>query len=157
MWPKLIENLTRFSSAVITAPDADGCPFSVRCVPKHDPVAQVLRLQLPPGTSLQPGPASLMCHSHDRLLWNLSNFLARGRLEEDAQGWFFRPTQFVSGTGFANPLTGLKTFFKARESAKRYLEKRGLRRPAIPWEQVKAVRAEAKEEATPRVAASPFG
>jgi hypothetical protein len=157
MWHKLIQNLSRFPSAVLTAPGADGYPVSVRCAPRPDPVAHVLRLQLPPGAPLQPGPASILGHSHDRLLWNLRNFLARGRLEQDEQGWLFRPTQFTHGAGFANPLEGLKTFFKARETAKRYLEKRGLRRPAIPWEQVKAVRAEAKEKAAPRVAASPKG
>ncbi len=157
MWPKLIKNLTRFPNAVLTALDADGYPFSIRCVPKADPVAQVLRLLLPPGAPLQSGPASLMCHSHDKLLWNLSNFLVRGSLQQDGQGWLFRPTQLIPGTGFANPLDGLRMFFKARESAKRYLAKRGLPRPAIPWEQVRALRAEAKEEATSRVAASPFG
>ena len=146
MWHKLIKHLSRFPGAVITAFDADGFPFSVRCVPQPDSAAQVLRVQLPPDTSLQPGPASLLCHSHDKLLWNLKNFIVRGRLERDAQGWFFRPTRFVPGTGFANPLEGLKTFFKARESAKRYLAKRGLRRLAIPWEQVKAVGAEAKKK-----------
>lgn len=145
MWHKLIQNLSRFPGAVLTAPDADGYPFSVRCVPRPDPVARVLRLQLPPGAPLLPGPASLMGHSHDKLLWNLSNFLARGCLQQDGQGWFFSPTQFIPGTGFANPLDGLRMFFKARQSAKRYLAGRGLPRPAIPWEQIRALRAEAKK------------
>ena len=145
MWNKVARNVSCFPGAVLTAPDADGYPFSVRCIPKPDPVAQVLRLQLPPGMPLQPGPASLVCHSHDKLLWNLSNFLVRGCLQQDGQGWLFSPTQLIPGTGFANPLDGLKTFFKAHESAKRYLAKRGLPRPAIPWEQIRALRAEAKK------------
>lgn len=55
---------------MLNATDPDGRPYSVRCRPRPDSSAGVLRLDLARGGEIQPGPASLLCHTHDEELWN---------------------------------------------------------------------------------------
>ena len=86
MWPELLRRLPRFPSAVLTGLDASGRPVSVRCQPTPDQQAQVLRVAIPDGLELAPGPAGLLCHHHDEQLWRLNSFLVRGGLERDDQG-----------------------------------------------------------------------
>ena len=80
MWDKITKQLSKYESAVLTGRDAQGHPFSVRCMPQVDIHAHVLRVQLPPSVLLQPGPASLLCHRHNALLWDMESFLLRGNL-----------------------------------------------------------------------------
>ena len=145
MWPEIVSNLAKFSSAVLTGTDADGYPFSIRCHPEVDQASQVLRIRLSGDVPIQPGPAGLMCHSHDELLWNLKSFLVRGRLEQDDRGWVFRPQKFIPGGGMGGPIGDMKAMWKTRGVANRYLEKHGLPRPKVPWDEIKALRAEAKK------------
>jgi hypothetical protein len=114
MWREIEKHLPEFPSAVITGVDPAGFPVSARCRPQVDAAERVLRVQLPPGTGLQPGPAGLLCHTHDERLWNLKSFLVRGVLERDALGW------------------------RLRRNAQRYLEQRGWPRPRVPWGELKA-------------------
>lgn len=80
MWGEIVNHLPSFESAVLTGLDGEGYPYSVRCRPYTDPVRRVLRMRLPDGTPVQPGPASLLCHKHDESMWNLKSFLVRGEL-----------------------------------------------------------------------------
>lgn len=91
MWNELVKGLAGFSSAVVTGIDAQGYPFSARCTPCEDHTRQVLLVQLPTEATIQPGPAGLLCHYHDELLWNLRILNIRGRLEHEANGWYFIP------------------------------------------------------------------
>jgi hypothetical protein len=98
-----------------------------------------LRFHLPEGAGIRIGPASLLCHKHDEQLWNLKSFLIRGELERDAGGWVFLPRHFVPGAGIGG-LIGLLRFVRAgRRRTRRYLKKRGLARPAVPWDRIRAV------------------
>jgi hypothetical protein len=97
MWPEVVKRLPRFSSAVLTGLDASGDPVSLRCQPTLDHQAQVLRLMVPDGLGMVPGPAGLLCHRHDEQLWGLKSFLLRGGLERTGHGWVFRPHQLVHG------------------------------------------------------------
>jgi hypothetical protein len=143
MWPELLRRLPRFASAVLTGLDTSGHPVSVRCQPTPDPQAQVLRVAVPDGLGLAPGPAGLLCHHHDEQLWRLDSFLVRGGLERHDQGWVFRPYQLVGGMR-PTPVGNLRLMRTGRRTAKRYLAARSLRRPKIPWGHY----AQLKEETT---------
>ena len=86
MWAEIVKYLPTFETAVLSGTDATGYPFSVRCAPRPDHAAQVLHVAVPPGADLRPGPAGLLCHSHDERYWNLRSFNVRGTLEHDAGG-----------------------------------------------------------------------
>ncbi len=145
MWDELVKHLGRFQSAVLTGVDGSGYPFSIRCQPRPDALTQTLRLDLPDGVLLQPGPASLLCHRHDERTWGLDSFLARGALARDEQGWAFRPRQNIPG--MRNKLTGLpRVALEARATARRHLKARGLPRPRIPWAEFDALKNEARKE-----------
>jgi hypothetical protein len=146
VWAELTALLAEFDSAVLTARDDAGYPSSLRCQPRPDRAAQILRLELGPASTLRAGPASLLCHRHDAQLWNQKVFLARGRLEQDQQGWLFRPTGLVPGAGIGG-LVGLVRFIiGSRRAASRYLARRGLARPAIPWSEIQAVKQQVERE-----------
>jgi hypothetical protein len=145
MWPELVRRLPRFSSAVLTGLDASGYPVSVRCHPTVDQQAQVLRVTVPEGLGLAPGPAGLLRHQHDEHLWRLNSFLVRGGLERDDHGWVFRSHQLVRGMS-PTPVGNLRLMRNGRRTTKGYLAARGLPRPKIPWEHY----AQLKDEATGR-------
>ena len=144
MWAEIIGHLYGFENAVLSGLDEVGYPFSVRCRPYSDVSgAGVLTVWLPPGTPIRPGPASLLCHSHDENLWNLKGFLVRGVLNKDDGGWSFQPVRFIPGMGIGG-LPGMIRFFtRSRRNARRYLEKRGLDRPRIPWNEINAAKKRA--------------
>lgn len=144
MWDEIAEHLPDFKSAVLTGLDADGYPYSVRCRPYTDPVRRVLRMRLPANIAVRSGPASLLCHGHDENLWNLKSFLVRGELSRDARGWSLRPRRFVPGAGIGGPIGVLRFLAGSRRTAGRYLERRELSRPRIPWEEINAVKARAR-------------
>jgi len=141
MWDDITKHLKDFESAVVTGVDAEGYPFSVRCWPYPDAAgAEVLRVQLPAGTPIQPGPASLLCHEHDENLWNLKSFLVRGVLSRDEKGWLFEPLRFIPGAGIGGLPAMARFFIGSRRNARRYLKKRGLARPSIPWDEINAAK-----------------
>jgi hypothetical protein len=144
VWDEIVEHLPRFESAVLTGLDAEGYPFSVRCRPRINAVARVLEVHLPAGIPVRPGPASLLCHRHDENLWHLRSFLVRGELNRDGRGWTFRPQRFVPGAGIGGPMGVVRFFVGSRRTARRYLEKRGLSRPRVPWEEIRALKAQAR-------------
>jgi hypothetical protein len=133
MWPKLARHLPTFASAVLTAIDRDGYPASVRCRPRLDPVAHTLWLDVPTAPELLPGPASLLCHSHDARLSRLRSCLVVGELQLGEGGWMLRPARFVPGVGIDGVLGGLRFVVQGRRTAARYLARRGLARPRVDW------------------------
>lgn len=145
MWDEIMKHLADFSSAVLTGVDQAGYPFSVRCKPEPDADEQVLRVQVPEYTNIQPGPAGLLCHKHDEQLWNLKSFILRGSLERGVNGWIFCPHRLTPGAGIGG-LFGMVRFLRSgRRIAKRYLDERGLERPSIPWDRVNALWTEVKK------------
>ncbi len=142
MWAEIEKHLPMFETAVLNARDDEGYPYSVRCRPEQDRPAGILRLDLAEGVNVRPGPASLLCHSHDEELWNQKILLLRGRLEEAKEGYAFRPEKFIPSLGIGGPVGMLRTVIGARKAAAAYLKKRGLERPRIPWAEVEAVKEE---------------
>jgi hypothetical protein len=146
MWPKLRQCLAQFPTTVITGLDAAGYPISFRCTPQADDARQVLIVSVPSGVSVQPGPAGLLCHSHNDELWDLKNFAAQGRLEQDAGRWVFQPHRLLLGAGTSGPFGDFQLLINSRRAAQAYLTKRNLPRPVIPWAEIKALRAAAKKD-----------
>ena len=144
MWDEIVRHLPSFESAVLTGLDGEGYPYSVRCRARIDPTARTLRVRLPTAVSLRPGPASLLCHGHDKNMWNLKSFLVRGTLTRDDPGWSFLPQRFVPGAGIGGPMGTVRFVIGSRRNARRYLKKRGLPRPRIPWGEINAIKAQAR-------------
>ncbi|MDQ4075219.1 MAG: hypothetical protein M3220_03115 [Chloroflexota bacterium] len=146
MWYEIEKHLPHFETAVLTGVDALGYPVSIRCHPRADARARKVHVRVPKGVEIQPGPAGLLCHRHDERLWKLKSFIVRGVLERDSKGWFLRPQQFVPGMGIGGPMSWVRFVRNGRQTAKHYLEARGLPRPQIPWQEVNALLARAHEE-----------
>lgn len=148
-WNEMVRHLSDFESVVLTGIDAEGYPYSVRNRPRIDPFERVLLVDIRLETPVRPGPASLLCHRHDENLWNLKSLLVRGTLVRGDGGWTFRPERFVPGAGIGGPTAMVRFVAGARKTAGRYLEKRGLARPRIPWDEINAIKAQIREERPP--------
>jgi hypothetical protein len=118
----------RYPSAVLTGLDADGFPRSTRV----RPAASGGSFALPSSTGLQEGPASLLCHRHDERTWRLSSVVVVGDLRERGGHLFFDVRRVVPGAS-ANPVRLAAMMRDARRTAGRYLARRGLERPSVPW------------------------
>lgn len=138
MWSDLRAALALFPTVVLTWPDDAGYPTSVRLAVEPSDALHVLRFPAPGGLELRAGPASVMSHSHDERTWHVKSFMTRGGLEQDDQGWVFRPLTFIPGPGIGRFADQVRWALRPRSTAKRYLAKRGLARPAIPWDKIKA-------------------
>ena len=144
MWAEIQRYLRKYPSAVLTGLAADGRPFSIRCQPKMEEAARVLRISVPPTAELVSGPASILCHSHNLFLWRLRSFLVRGSIQITDGSCEFRPARFVPGIGVGGVPGMIRFATSKRGVAKHYLELRGLARPQIPWAQLRAIQKEAK-------------
>ena len=142
MWDDLIRNLGDYPTAVLTAIDAAGYPFSIRLVPQPDPARKVLAVPLPEYVRVQAGPAGMLCHFHDDLLWKQTNFVAYGEIESDDKGWLFRPVRVIEGAGAGNSLLPQMRF---RKSAKRYVDRHGMVWPTVPWDRLKRLYKKAQQ------------
>lgn len=137
MWNKLRQTLGYFPTVDLSWVGDDGYPVSVRISPEPIDGAEVVRFTPPIGLQMRDGPASLLGHSHNEETWNLKEFLVRGHLKQDESGWAFRPLTFIPGMGSGSLLEQIKFTFRLRLTANRYLERRNLSRPVIPWHNIK--------------------
>jgi hypothetical protein len=130
----------RSQSAVLTGRDADGNPFSVRWRPRAVPAERVLRGPRAAGVELADGPASLLCHSLDDDVSTLRSLLVRGTLRTVGDRWELTPTTLTPGLGMSGMLGDARTFRAARKRAARYLRRRALARPSVPWTTIRRMR-----------------
>jgi hypothetical protein len=128
--------LARYGSVVLAARDESGAPTLVRTTVTTEGAGY--RVAVPQDVAVVEGPASLLVHRHDERLWNLHNANVQGVLRADDDGWVLVPGRVV------DPNQGtLQTLRACRAATRRYLERRNLARPGIPWGQYKAIRARA--------------
>ncbi len=126
--------LAGYPSAVFAARDTGGGIALARVVPQ--PVDNGYLVAAAPGTDLADGPASLLVHRHDDKLSKLKMALVRGQISRPGADtdWFFTPGRVV------NPADRpLQTLRDCRAAAARYLSTRSLPRPAVPWDQFRAL------------------
>ncbi len=133
MWRDTERESRRFETAVLSTVTEAG-PISTRCRPTADSSRRTLVID-DPGDS-RPGPASLLYHRHDERLWKLRSCLIPGRLEHEGDEWLFVPERFVPGMGVGGPLSYLRFLRKGRRTAAHYLERRGLARPEVEWDEI---------------------
>jgi hypothetical protein len=119
----------RYPSAVLTTLDPDGFPRSTRV----QVAASADHFVLPASLEVQEGPASLLCHRHNEHTWGLSSVVVVGDVRRRQAGMAFEVRRVIPGAS-ANPLTLVGMMGEARATAGRYLERRGLERPVVPWE-----------------------
>lgn len=135
-----LRRLPGFTSAVLAAFDAAGRPTLARLRPRPDAAARRFALDLPAAADLRPGPASLLCHSHDEQLWTLRSFVAAGELAREGDGWTLAPSRYVPGGDRMGPVAVIRTLRELRATAQGYLDRRGLERPRIPWDEYAALK-----------------
>ena len=75
-------------------------------------------------------------------MWNLRSFVVGGDLNHDGERWVLTPDRFIPGAAPMGPVAMVKTIRAQRGTARRYLERRGLARPEIPWAEFDSVKAE---------------
>ncbi|WP_238994601.1 hypothetical protein [Mycolicibacterium chubuense] len=122
---------------MLTALDAHGYPVSVRVSTRgYDAATGELAAELPEGLGTAEGPANLLCHYHDDKLWHLDSTHVTGLLRRRGDNWVFVSEKFTPQTRFE-----MVSFLRgAHASAQRYLDRRGLARPAVNWAAVEGIR-----------------
>jgi hypothetical protein len=135
-----MRRLPGVGSAVLAAFDGAGRPTLTRLRPRPDVAGRRFVLDLPADADLRPGPASLLCHSHDEQLWTLRSFVVAGELVGEADGWALAPSRYVPGGDKIGPVAAVRTIRDLRATAQGYLDRRGLERPTIPWHEFEALK-----------------
>jgi hypothetical protein len=92
-----------------------------------------LLMEVPDGVDLRPGPASMLCHSHDDHLDSQNSFVVAGTLRRRSAGWALSTERCIPGPATGGPLAMIKTVRGLRASAKKYLDRRRVQRPAVQW------------------------
>ena len=126
--------LAAYPSTVLATVDETGAPMLVRTTVTA--TEDGYRPAVPAGS----GPASLLVHQHDDGLDGIHNAVVRGPLGADG---LLRPERLIEPAGGRNAgaLETLRTVRALRAATDRYLEKRSLSRPAVPWPAYRAIRA----------------
>jgi Pyridoxamine 5'-phosphate oxidase len=134
--------LARYPTAVLGALDTQGAVALVRTTPQ--PEGDRFTVAAAPGVDLAAGPASLLAHRHDEKLSKARYVLVCGQIARpqapagDAD-WLFTPDRVVEPAGSGSPASAIRSLRNARASAAGYLAKRALERPAVPWQQYRAL------------------
>lgn len=129
--------LAAYPTAVLAARDSAGNPLLARTTVTT--TAEGYQVALPSRFEAAPGPASLLVHRHDERLDGLHNAVVRGEL---TAGGLLRPSRLVEpgGPRGSGPVEMLRTVRTLRTATKRYLDRQGLPRPAVPWPAYRALR-----------------
>lgn len=140
MWAEAAKALAEFPDVVVTAIDDTGYPVSVRqSTAAYDPVIGEVPIVWPTGFAVPDGPAVLLCHAHDEMLWKIRQFQIRGRLEWRSDGCVFVSTDFRRP-----PRSQLvASWTLAREMCRtgnRYLNRRGLPMPKVNFQALAKMR-----------------
>jgi hypothetical protein len=123
-----------YDSAVLATRDDDGAPVlrRVRVTGARD---GALELEVPEPAELRAGPASVLCHSHDERLWDLRSVVVVGEYTGDGA---LRPDRLVGQA--ATPPAVVRSVRELRGTAHGHLERGGLPRPRVRWDELAAVK-----------------
>ncbi|WP_433384279.1 pyridoxamine 5'-phosphate oxidase family protein [Actinoplanes sp. CA-142083] len=133
--------LPAYASVVLSARDEAGGPTLTRTTVVAE--GDAWRVAVPEDVEVAAGPASLLVHRHDDQLWSLHNANVVGTLMADDKGWLLRPARLIEpgGRHRASLADPIRTVRDCRATTKRYLERRNLARPKIPWAAYRSLRA----------------
>jgi hypothetical protein len=143
VWAEAAKWLAKFDEAVSTVLDTDGYPVSIRVDTRsYDAATGQLPAELVGQLGCVEGPANLLCHYHDEKMWNIKAIQIKGRIEKRNSGWVFQSTVFNAPSKLAmvSALRGAST------SAQKYLDKRGLTRPAVNWVAIREIQHRASQQ-----------
>ncbi|MFE4996885.1 pyridoxamine 5'-phosphate oxidase family protein [Streptomyces mirabilis] len=135
--------LTGFPSAVLAALDPTGAAVLARTVPVATDDGYLV--DVPADCAVTPGQASLLVHRHDELLNNMTNTLVRGELRKTGDTWTLIPTKVVEPMGSGRLSDAIKVLRQTRHASDRYLERRGLARPHVRWDEFKELATAARK------------
>ena len=131
------------TTPVLNWTDREGYPASARVDVRVD--GGKVHIDMPAGVTFNEGAASLMAHYMNERLWDLKSVVFRGALAPgEGSTWTFTPTKQV-GSGRMGLRDGIALMRGATASANRYLDKRGMDRPKIAWDELKEMKKRAKE------------
>ncbi|WP_221325166.1 pyridoxamine 5'-phosphate oxidase family protein [Actinoplanes sp. L3-i22] len=135
------EVLAQYPTVVLIAIDEAGAPTLVRTTVAAE--ADGYRVEVPEGTGIAEGPAGLLVHRHDEKLAGLHNANIRGILTADEKGWLLLPSKLVEPgqRSRASVLDPIRIGRECQATTRRYLDRRNLARPSIPWDAYRAIRA----------------
>lgn len=133
--------LAAYPTAVLATRDTSGAPLLVRTTVTAG--QDGYRVAIPDDVPAAAGPAGLLVHRHDHQLSGLHNANVRGLLEHRDGEWTLRPDRLVEPTTRhpARLSDNLRTVRSCRAATARYLRRRGLPRPRIPWAAYRAIRS----------------
>ncbi len=137
--------LPAYSSAVLCGFDHDGAPTMVRVRPVADASNRTLRMTLPPGFSIEAGQGGLLGHSHNDKLGKLRSFVATGTITRSGDDCILTPERDIAGAAPLGPVGVVKAIADMRRTARRYLERRGLDRPQVAWQDLTDLKADIKK------------
>lgn len=126
---------------MLAARDASGAPVLARTRPV--PTDEGFAVEVPADCAATAGPASLLVHRHDEQLNHMHNALVRGTLTAGDRRLLV-PTNVVEPMGTGRPTDAIRVLRSTRRATTRYLERRGLDRPRVQWDEFKALAVSAK-------------
>ncbi|XVV17267.1 pyridoxamine 5'-phosphate oxidase family protein [Actinoplanes sp. CA-131856] len=135
------EVLAAYSTAVLAARDSSGAPLLVRTNVASTPSGYAV--SVPDDVPVTAGPASLLVHRHDDKLDKLHSASVAGTLTQAADGsWLLTPTRLIEPGArhkgkVADQIQLIRTL---RATTDRYLKRRGLPRPTVPWAAYREIR-----------------
>jgi general stress protein 26 len=131
--------MRRFRSAVLAAVDDGGRPTLLRTIPELRDGA--LFLPGPADQRLAARPASLLLHRHNDNVGAMRGMVLTGSIDVLDDGFSFRADRLIEGQKRLDPATATRVIRGLRREAGRYLERRGLARPRIPWDELRALKS----------------
>ncbi|MFF5081514.1 pyridoxamine 5'-phosphate oxidase family protein [Actinoplanes sp. NPDC000266] len=136
------EVLAAYPTAVLAARDDTGAPLLIRTNVVSTPSGY--SVAVPADLPVTAGPASLLVHRHDDKLDKLHSASVVGTLAPSTDGsWLLTPTRLIEpGTRHKGKVSDqIKLIRGLRAATDRYLTRRGLTRPSVPWAAYRKIRA----------------
>lgn len=128
--------LPEFADAVLATVSGGALPTLRRVRPALDPSTQSLVLDgADPAELADVTTANLLCHRHDEQLGRLRQFGLVGTLDTHQGRTLLRPIRVLAAAEATNPVALARTVRRLRRATRRYLDRQGIERPVIPWQE----------------------
>lgn len=135
MVEKIKDALERYPTAVLTAKDANGYPFSVRATVSATSASERLRVVPLQPFQGRPGRASILWQRHDGRYRAMSSLLVAGSVTGAGDDWTFTAERLPGELPHGRDASSFGDFLSGgRRLASNYLESRGLDWPEIDWD-----------------------